>query len=225
MFGFNKFFFYEVSTFIQQGLKLNWSKVTLKTFIMLQNIYISNKCSSFELSIHLWILKNKMYHSFHKKLCSTTFSTLIIIRNVSWATYYYDFWRSCDSEDWSNDAENTFDHRNKLQFNIYYIETAILHLIYFTILLIFVYIYTSFYFINAAFTSSKKIIFCMVVYYLNCLRGNTLLEGVCKMTWHNITCHEYEGFYACLWQLSLSVIRSVISFLMQRYIIWPNPNP
>ncbi len=35
------------------------------------------------------------------------FSTLIIIRNVSWAAYYYDFWRSCDTEDWSYDAENT----------------------------------------------------------------------------------------------------------------------
>ncbi len=23
------------------------------------------------------------------------------------STYYYDFWRSCDTEDWSNDAENT----------------------------------------------------------------------------------------------------------------------
>ncbi len=21
--------------------------------------------------------------------------------------HYYDFWRSCDTEDWSNDAENT----------------------------------------------------------------------------------------------------------------------
>ncbi len=30
--------------------------------------------------------------------------TLIIIRNVS---YYYDFWRSCDTEGCSNDAENT----------------------------------------------------------------------------------------------------------------------
>ncbi len=35
------------------------------------------------------------------------------------AAYYYDFWRSCDTEDWSNDAENSFDHRNKLQFNTY----------------------------------------------------------------------------------------------------------
>ncbi len=29
--------------------------------------------------------------------------------------YYNDFWRSCDTEDWSNDAENTAAlHRNKL---------------------------------------------------------------------------------------------------------------
>ncbi len=28
----------------------------------------------------------------------------MIIDNKS---YYYDFWRSCDTEDWSNDAENT----------------------------------------------------------------------------------------------------------------------
>ncbi len=23
------------------------------------------------------------------------------------SAYYYDFWRSCDTEDWSNDAKNT----------------------------------------------------------------------------------------------------------------------
>ncbi len=37
---------------------LNWSKRTVKTFIMPRKMYISNKCCSFELSIHLWILKN-----------------------------------------------------------------------------------------------------------------------------------------------------------------------
>ncbi len=47
-----------------------------------------------------------MYHGFHCNIVQHVFSTLIIIRNVSWA-YYYDFWRSCDNEDWSNDAENT----------------------------------------------------------------------------------------------------------------------
>ncbi len=56
---------------------------------MLQKISISDKRGSFELSIHLWILKTR-FHS----------------DNVSWA-YYYDFWISCDTEDWSNDAENT----------------------------------------------------------------------------------------------------------------------
>ncbi len=36
------------------------------------------------------------------------FSTFIIISFLSSkSVYYYDFWRSCDTEDWSNDAENT----------------------------------------------------------------------------------------------------------------------
>ncbi len=79
--------------------KTAWSQ----TCLMLQNVSVSNKCCSFELYIHLWILKNKLYAGLHKNV----FSTLIIIRNVSWAAYYYDFWRSCDTEDWSNDAGNT----------------------------------------------------------------------------------------------------------------------
>jgi len=46
-------------------------------------------------------------YQFPQKYCAARlFSTLIII-NVSWAAYYYDFWRSCDTEDCSNDAENT----------------------------------------------------------------------------------------------------------------------
>ncbi len=49
---------------------LNWSKVTGKTFRMLQKISISNKCCSFELS---------------KYWAAQLFSTLIMIRNVSWA--------------------------------------------------------------------------------------------------------------------------------------------
>jgi len=39
------------------------------------------------------------------------FSRLIIIRNIG---------GSCDTEDWSNDAENSaLHHRNKLHFKIY----------------------------------------------------------------------------------------------------------
>ncbi len=36
-----------------------------------------------------------------------------IKQGISKSVYYYDFWRSCDTEDWSNDAENTaLNHRN-----------------------------------------------------------------------------------------------------------------
>ncbi len=52
---------------------------------MWQKISVLNKRCSFELSINLWILKNKM-HQFPQKYCAARlFSTSIIIRNVSWA--------------------------------------------------------------------------------------------------------------------------------------------
>ncbi len=47
---------------------LNWSKVTVKTFIMFKKISVSNKCCFFELSIHQRVLKNKMHHGFHKNM-------------------------------------------------------------------------------------------------------------------------------------------------------------
>jgi len=48
------------------------------------------------------------------------------------------------------------------------------------------------------------------------LFGNTLLEGVCiRLTWHMLWI--WRRSYACFWQLSLSVIRSVMTFLRQ---IW-----
>ncbi len=58
----------------------NWSKVW--TFIVLQNINISSKFYSIELSIYLKILKNKMHRSFHKNMKQHQFSTLIIIRKT-----------------------------------------------------------------------------------------------------------------------------------------------
>ncbi len=37
------------------------------------------------------------------------------------SAYYTDFWRSCDTEDRSNDAENTAAYqRNKLPLSIYF---------------------------------------------------------------------------------------------------------
>ncbi len=52
------------------------------------------------------------------------------------SVYYNDFWRSCGTEDWSNDAENTaLHHRNKLHFTIYYNRNSYFKLQkYFTIL-------------------------------------------------------------------------------------------
>ncbi len=42
--------------------------------------------------------------------------------------YYYDFWRSCDTEDWRNDAENTalITEINYILTDIH-IETVILN--------------------------------------------------------------------------------------------------
>ncbi len=68
--------------------------------------------------IQLWILKNKMYHGFHKNIV-----TVFNIANnhkcllISKSSFHYDFWRSRDTEDWRNDAENTAaHHRNTLQY-------------------------------------------------------------------------------------------------------------
>ncbi len=102
-----RFFFEKNNTFIYQGA-LNCSQVTVKTFMMLQKI--SNSCCSSELSIHQSILKNKMYHGFHKRYEAVQlFSTLITTRNVSWANQYIRMISegSCDTEDWTNDAENS----------------------------------------------------------------------------------------------------------------------
>ncbi len=38
------------------------------------------------------------------------------------SAYYYDFWRSCDSEDWSNDAENA-DLIAEIHYSLKYIKT------------------------------------------------------------------------------------------------------
>ncbi len=74
-----------------------------------------------------------MYHSFSKKYSAPQlFSTLIIIRYVSWAANQY-IWMisggSCDTEDWSNDPENSaLNHSNKLYFKTYFTQkTAILN--------------------------------------------------------------------------------------------------
>ncbi len=59
--------------------------------------------------LNVLFIKENNYYSFHEKIWSST--TLFNINNNSFlsrkSAYYYDFWRSCDTEYWSNDAENT----------------------------------------------------------------------------------------------------------------------
>ncbi len=77
---------------------------------MLQNIDILNKCFSFELYIHQTILKIKSITFPQKYEAAQLFSSLIIIRNVSWSPNQHIRMiseASCDTEDWSNDAENS----------------------------------------------------------------------------------------------------------------------
>ncbi len=59
-------------------------------------------------------------HSFHKKIKQKKFSALIILINVSRAANQHIkiiSGESCNTEDWSNDAENSaLHHRNRSEF-------------------------------------------------------------------------------------------------------------
>ncbi len=72
----------------------------IQTFIMLQKISISDKCCSSELSIHQRNLK---------KFYSAVFNIIIIIIFFLAANQHIRMISegSCDTEDWSNDAENS----------------------------------------------------------------------------------------------------------------------
>ncbi len=74
--------------------------------------------------IHLWILKNKMQQA----LCSVfniDYNQKCFLSSKS--VYYNYFWRSCDTEDWRNDAENTAAyHINKLHIKYIFKEKAVI---------------------------------------------------------------------------------------------------
>ncbi len=56
-----------------------------------------------------------MYHGFYNKNLAVFNIDNQKLFLSSKSAYYYDFWRSCDTEDWSNDAGNSaLHHRNKL---------------------------------------------------------------------------------------------------------------
>ncbi len=86
---------------------LNWSKATVKTFIILQKILVLNKCCSFDISIYQIIKNNNKMRHFPQQYKAQLFSTLITIRNQHIRMISEG---SCDTKDWSNDAENTATH-------------------------------------------------------------------------------------------------------------------
>ncbi len=113
------FFFFKKFIFLSIKDALNWSIVTIKTFIMLQKISILNRCCCFELSIQLWILKKiKIWRFPQKYWAAQLFSTLIIIRNVS----QYIIMISEDHVTLKTAVmmiNTAAHHRNKLHFNIH----------------------------------------------------------------------------------------------------------
>ncbi len=79
---------------------------------ILQNIYISNKRWSFELSIYQW--------KFAWKYSAQLYST---IRSVSWSPYQHIRMiseGSCDTENWSNDAEYSALHLHCIKLHFIY---------------------------------------------------------------------------------------------------------
>ncbi len=95
----NLFILRDINTFIHQGcIKL----IKSDSEDILQKISTLNKFCSFELSIHQRILKNKMFTVSTQILCSTTVFNMDNNQKCflsSKSAYYYDFWRSCDTED------------------------------------------------------------------------------------------------------------------------------
>ncbi len=99
-------FLKEINTFIQQGcIKLIKSdSKDLQYIFFLINAVLLN----FLFIKESWKIK---YITFSTKIWSST-TVFNIDNNQKWflsskSVYYNDFWRSCDTEDWSNDAENT----------------------------------------------------------------------------------------------------------------------
>ncbi len=75
----------------------SWIKVIVNAYIVRKYLYFEQML----LFLTLYSLKNQRrnYHMFQKNNMKHN------THNKS--AYYYDFWRSCDTEDCSNDAENT----------------------------------------------------------------------------------------------------------------------
>ncbi len=87
---------------------LNWSKLPVKACYKRFLFQINAVLLNFIFICESWKIKYITVST--KILCSTTVFNIDNNQKCflsSKSAYYYDFWRSCDTEDWSNDAENT----------------------------------------------------------------------------------------------------------------------
>ncbi len=126
-------FFKNLSQLVSLCLNKERKKLVDFFFNLIQrenNIFLTSHRQIIVLSIffflkHTQIVCRFASHNVSRK-SNSRLSTSKVYHNQklflsSKSAYYYDFWRSCDTEDWSNDAENTALHQiNKLHFNIYY---------------------------------------------------------------------------------------------------------
>ncbi len=65
----------------------------------------------------LYFLITCPHYLFPQKDYAAKKNSTWIIRNISWAANQNDFWRSCDTEDWSNDEENSAAHHEYVTFD------------------------------------------------------------------------------------------------------------
>ncbi len=87
-----------------------WINVIVKTYIVRTYFYFKQML----LFLTLYSSRNQ------RQIIQKTTKQLNSFNTHNKSAYYYDFWRSCDTEDWSNDAENwALRHRNKLYFKVY----------------------------------------------------------------------------------------------------------
>ncbi len=118
------FFFWNTLILLFSKDALNWIKSYSKDIYNVTK-YVHFKSLLFLLTFYSSVNPEKIkYITVSIKIfCSTTVFNIDNNHKCflsSKSVYYYDFWRSCDSEDWSNDADNSAaHHRNILHFTIY----------------------------------------------------------------------------------------------------------
>ncbi len=124
---------FEKRTHLFNKTAFNWSKLTVKSFTFrVKSFFMLFVCLCCAFPFFRILKKSFMIST--KIWSSRTISKLIIIiRNAFWAANQHIRMiseGSCDTEDWSNDAENSALHyRNKLHLTIYYNRKQLFYIV------------------------------------------------------------------------------------------------